>query len=99
MQSSDVKPKLKISQDEIASNSEIFFTSYNKEAKAELNDENKNTSTSNNELNQNEQANEVIEIPQEIELLAKNYSNYSITIDSFTKYKFYKKYCVDLANN
>ena len=100
MLSSDTKLNLKI-QDEPVSNTEIYFTSYNKEAIPEANEENISNIIPplDPQLIQNEQTNEVLDIPQEIELLAKNYSNYSITIDSFTKYKFYKKYCVDLANN
>lgn len=45
------------------------------------------------EENKEEEESDEIEIPNEISLLAKNYSNYSITLDLFTKYRFYKKYC------
>ncbi len=99
MLSSDTKQKLKISLDEtIASNSEIFFTNNNKEAEIKQEAINNNDIQESKDI-QIEQTQDGIEIPQEIELLAKDYSNYSITIDSFIKYKFYKKYCVNLANN
>mmetsp|Transcript_36635 Transcript_36635/g.38028 ORF Transcript_36635/g.38028 Transcript_36635/m.38028 type:complete len:94 (+) Transcript_36635:40-321(+) len=33
------------------------------------------------------------EIPNEILNLAKKHSNYSVTVDIFNKYRFYKRYC------
>lgn len=32
-------------------------------------------------------------IPKEIEILSNNTMNYNISLNSFIKYKFYKKYC------
>ena len=45
-----------------------------------------------------EENNNELEIPNEILLLAKNYSNYDITLNIFNKYRFYKKYC-EVVNN
>jgi hypothetical protein len=40
-----------------------------------------------------------VEIPKEITLLSKSYTNYSINLNTFNKYRFYKKYCEATVTN
>lgn len=66
-----------------------FFTknpSFNNENDVER----ENSSKQEGEVNEEE---EEIEIPKVIIDLSREYNNYEITANTFTKYKFYKKYC------
>lgn len=65
-----------------------FFTknpSFNNENDVEK----ENSSKQEEEVNEDE---EEIEIPKVITDLSREYNNYEITANTFTKYKFYKKY-------